>query len=66
MLSPRLDKDNGWISLRNDFRFFRFYFEIYYLQQHLQSWFLGGQVVPDILSGCRISPVDAMFQISAF
>ena len=27
MSSPRLDKENGWISLRNDFRFFRFYLE---------------------------------------
>ena len=33
---------------------------------HLQSWILGGQVVPDTLSGCNICPVDAMFQISAF
>ena len=32
----------------------------------LQSWIFGGKVDPDPLSGCRLCPIDIMFQISGF
>ena len=31
------------------------------LIHQLQSWILGGQVVPDTLSGYSLCPVDAIF-----